>query len=741
MISANVPENEFIRLESLKRLNVLDSEPEPEFDALVKAASLVCNVPISLISLVDDKRQWFKANLGLHGVTETARDLAFCAHTILSDGLLEVNDTLQDARFSDNPLVLENPNIRFYAGATIKLSDGSNVGSLCVIDTKPKYLNDKEREILIQLAIAASKALERHRINKIQQSLNIELRLFIEQAPVAIAAFDSNMNYLVCSRRWIEDYNLQEQEIIGRNHYEIFPNIPERWKDVHQRCLEGEIRKSEEDSFVYNNNVIWNRWEIRPWFTTDQKVGGIVAYTENITERKLHEEELNKLNKKLWIQSNYDQLTQLANRNLMKEFLNEKIQETLDNHYEVALFLIDLDRFKEVNDVFGHHMGDELLSQVSKRLQQCVRETDMVARLGGDEFTICLLNMQEHNAIIEVMASKIVQVFSEPFLVLDKEVYLTCSLGIALAPKDAITTHDLLKMADQSMYSAKRQGGNRYVYFSSSMTTDAEERMVLSNDLRKAIKQNELMLYYQPIVSLSTGEIYKAEALLRWQHPTKGMISPKTFIQIAEENGLIIEIGNWVMLSAINFAEYLRKNYSPNFEISINKSPVQLANDGKLKKDISTTLIEDGLKAAGIVVEITEGMLLEDSIQINNKLDKLKNAGFKLSIDDFGTGYSSLSYLHKFNFDYLKIDISFIHKMETNPKIEALIEAIIVMSHKLGMKVIAEGIETENQKKILTQAGCDFGQGYLWSKPLPMDEFESILKVYSLSNSAEPVSI
>lgn len=277
------------------------------------------------------------------------------------------------------------------------------------------------------------------------------------------------------------------------------------------------------------------------------------------------------------------------------------------------------------------------------------------------------------------------------------------------------------------MYAAKRCGGNCYQRFIPSLNLDAELRMSIASDLRKAIKNDELMVYYQPIVDITTGEVNKAEALLRWKHPEKGMISPMSFIPVAEETGLIIEIGNWVFLQVSAFAKYLRNSYNPDFKISFNKSPVQFRNNGNFKKDILATMLQSDIQSMGIVIEITEGLLLDENIDIQQKLQKLKNSGFQLALDDFGTGYSSLSYLHKFDIDYIKIDKSFVQGLELDVTKKELCEIIIVLAHKLSIEVIAEGVETTAQMDFLLNARCDYGQGFLWSKALPIDQFESFL--------------
>jgi diguanylate cyclase (GGDEF)-like protein len=395
--------------------------------------------------------------------------------------------------------------------------------------------------------------------------------------------------------------------------------------------------------------------------------------------------------------------------------------------HKVALMFIDLDWFKSVNDTLGHSKGDILLQQVGHRLVECVRETDTVSRQGGDEFTIVLGDLEDLG-IVERIATGILHKLATTYDLNDATAYVSASIGITLYPTDATSIDDLLKGADQAMYESKNLGRNRFNYFKPIMQQAALKRVEIINDLRLAVAEQQFMLLYQPIVDLATGEIHKAEALIRWVHPIRGIISPLDFIPIAEETGMIVAIGEWVFKEAANqAAEWLLCHHSA-IQISINKSPVQFRDEQEGMIDWIDYLERLGLKGSSITVEITEGLLLDASSQINNQLLKYRDAGIQVSLDDFGTGYSSLAYLKKFDIDFLKIDQSFVRGIAPNSSDMALCEAIIVMAHKLGMKVIAEGIETQDQHDLLKRAGCDYGQGYLFSRPIPAVEFEKFFQ-------------
>ena len=441
-----------------------------------------------------------------------------------------------------------------------------------------------------------------------------------------------------------------------------------------------------------------------------------VALFSDITDKKQAEQII-------WKQANYDPLTRLPNRRMLLDYLGAEILKSDNREQHFALMFLDLDYFKEVNDTLGHDMGDMLLSEAAKRLKACIRESDVVARLGGDEFTVVLSGVTDIKGVDKV-AKHILTCIAEPYNLGEETAYISASIGITLYPDDVSSIEGLLKHADQAMYAAKDEGRNRFHYFTPSMQRYAKYRMRLIQDLRSAIANHEFELYYQPIVSLQGGQELKAEALIRWRHPKRGLVSPIEFIAVAEETGLIIEIGNWVFQQAARQSALWRDRYGVEVQISINKSPVQFRDEGESLNTWMNLLKTLKLTNNNICIEITEGLLLDGNSAISSKLSRYRESGMQISLDDFGTGYSSLAYLKKFDIDFLKIDQSFTRNLDSNSDDFTLCEAIIVMAHKLGMKVIAEGVETDYQRKVLANAGCDFGQGYLFSRPVPVEKFE-----------------
>ena len=425
-------------------------------------------------------------------------------------------------------------------------------------------------------------------------------------------------------------------------------------------------------------------------------------------------------------QSEVDYLTGLGNRRKFYKTLDQKVDESIRSTSKFSLLFIDLDLFKEVNDSFGHATGDLLLGVAAKRICRCIdNEKDFVARIGGDEFIVILSDMyhkKQLNQVAECIRSSLSQLFN----IDDKGILVTVSIGITRFPQDAKTTKNLVISGDQAMYHAKKSGRNCYSYFDMNMYIENQYKTNLIRDIRVAIEENQFILHYQPIVDFSNNAIKKVEALIRWKHPERGFVSPADFIPFAEEAGLINSIGNWAFKKAIDDTVSICNQFDKDFQVTINTSPLQYRKNGMNVATWSEYMTACGLSGKNIVVEITEGILMESSQSVTSNLYKLRDQNIDIAIDDFGTGYSSLSYLKKYQVDFLKIDKSFIINM-TNDSDTSLVRTIIVMAQKLDIKVIAEGIETETQKDILIAAGCDYGQGFYFSKALSKDDLVTFL--------------
>jgi diguanylate cyclase (GGDEF)-like protein/PAS domain S-box-containing protein len=445
----------------------------------------------------------------------------------------------------------------------------------------------------------------------------------------------------------------------------------------------------------------------------------VTAAIRDITERKVAEERIRFL-------AYYDALTGLPNRTLLQDRLTKALASALRRKEKVALLFLDLDRFKDINDSFGHSVGDLLLQNVAERFKSGVRKQDTVGRLGGDEFLIVLTNVKEI-ANASVAAERFMHAMSAKFVIQGRSLSISCSIGISMFPEDGMDGESLLRNADAAMYSAKDSGRNNFRFFTEDMNAQAVERVTLENDLRQALDKNELFLVYQPQMNIVTGKIIGLEALLRWQHPTLGLMPPDRFIRIAENCGLIIPIGEWVLRTACAQVRKWQDEGIPAVSIAINVSTVQFRQKGFCEL-IRRVVNEMGLDPQYLQLELTESIFLDDADETLSLIQKLKAMGLTLAIDDFGTGYSNFNYLRQFRISKLKIDRSFIRDVAVNPDYVAITTAIISMAKSLNIKVLAEGVEDEAQMSFLRAHQCDEIQGYYFSKPLAVDKVAAKLR-------------
>lgn len=558
-----------------------------------------------------------------------------------------------------------------------------------------------------------------------EEALLLHASVF-DSAWEGIMITDADANIIAVNEAFSEVTGYARGDVLGKN-----PRILK--SDRHDRSFYDEMwRKIGTDG--HWRGEIWNRNKAGELYAEILSVSAVrnaqgeltnyIGAFADITDLKntqLHLEHL----------ANFDTLTQLPNRRLFHDRLGQELKKAQRAGQQVALMLIDLDNFKEVNDTLGHDKGDQLLIEAAQRITKCVRDSDTVARLGGDEFAVILADIEDPGHL-ERIAQVIIGRLVFPFRLENEHAFISASIGITFYPNDAENAETLMKNADQAMYLSKDQGRNRFSYFTANLQEAAQNRMRLLGDLRNAVEQQQFCVHYQPIIDLANGRIRKAEALIRWNHPTRGLVSPAEFIPLAEDTGLIIEIGDWVYQQATRQVALWRANYDSEFQVSVNRSPVQFRANATLQNHWLKELQEHRLPGQSIVFEITEGLLLNAETEVQDELLAFHKAGIQVAIDDFGTGYSSLAYLRKFDIDFLKIDQVFVRNLQSGSDDLVLIEAIVVMAHKLGLKVIAEGVETAGQKELLIKAGCDFAQGYLFSRPIPADELE---RMFSQTNN------
>ncbi len=445
----------------------------------------------------------------------------------------------------------------------------------------------------------------------------------------------------------------------------------------------------------------------------------------NITEQKVAQQQLLDEKEKLNHQAHHDALTRLPNRVLFNDRLSKAIEKAKRNKSKVALLFIDLDHFKEINDSLGHDVGDEVLKTVTSKLKDTIREEDSLSRLGGDEFTVILEELaQAHDA--SLIANKILDILSKPIRINDNTLYVFSSIGISIYPDDGLSAQNLLKFADSAMYKAKDEGRNNYQYYDSTMTKLALERVVMEANLRNALEKEEFVVYYQPQVNGTTDELVGMEALVRWQHPTMGIVLPDQFIPLAESTGLMLELDRFVMKTAmIQLSKWHKEGLNPGV-LAMNLSVKQLQQKNFIQT-LENLIEETECKSQWIELEVTEGQIMNNPEESIKTLQAISDIGIELAIDDFGTGYSSLAYLKKLPIDKLKIDIEFIKDLPDDEEDSAITKAVIALGQSLNLKTIAEGVETKEQRDFVVQNGCENIQGYFYSKPISANEMEVIL--------------
>ncbi len=511
-------------------------------------------------------------------------------------------------------------------------------------------------------------------------------------------------------------YQYDENEVIGKHATSLYsPDgilFEEFQNELEVAAREGkhinEALRQRRDNTVFLAEIITNAL-----YDENNNLKGFARVVRDVTERAEAEETIRH-------QAMHDSLTGLPNRKALEERLEIMIKQAERHNAKVAIMFLDLDRFKNINDSLGHMIGDMLLKEVASRFRSIVRAEDTVARLGGDEFVILLYEVTHSGDVIRV-AKKIIEAMQVPVQIGQHALHVTSSIGVALFPSDGKDIHQLLKNADTALYRAKESGRNRYQFFNQTMNVQASERLTLENSLHQAIEANELELYYQPILDTKTGRLAAVEALVRWNHPKLGKIYPNEFIPLAEEIGIIFPLGEWVLYSACKQLKAWQDLGLPVHTVSLNLSARQFS-EPRLIDSIKDIVSEFGISASSLEFEITEGIAMENLDRTVNILRYMKQMGINITIDDFGTGYSSLNYLKRFPLHSLKIDKSFVRHAITNSQDATIIRTIIAMAHNLGLKVIAEGVETEQQLNFLRQLDCDRLQGYYLGMPMPAEE-------------------
>jgi diguanylate cyclase (GGDEF)-like protein/PAS domain S-box-containing protein len=630
-----------------------------------------------------------------------------------------VSDIALDPLWTDYRELALRHGLRACWSVCIMGSAGKVLGTFAAYSQRPRAPSGEDLRLLDTARHIAGIAIERVRSQEAVEQRERQLRAVMDSVPAMICHADTQMRIVYANQRYADWVGAPREQLIDRPVRELVDAGTFQVMEPHLRqVLAGrevryERRQRGRDGTPRDFEVHYV-----PNRDAAGSVCGYFVLLNDVTARKQDEE-------MLYFLANHDQLTSLPNRNLFNEHLAVALTHAERHGEKLASLFIDLDRFKNVNDTLGHQTGDALLQQVAQRFRACLRESDIVARLGGDEYTVMMRPVRDLQDVA-TCAQKLIDALSSPFAVEGHELFITCSIGVSMFPDDARDAATLLKNADIAMYRAKEQGKNTYQFFSSEATAATFEHLMLETSLRRALEREEFILHFQPIVDLRSQRVTSMETLVRWQHPDFGMVPPAKFIPLAEETGLIVPIGEWVLEHACRAARALHAQGFGELHVAVNLSPRQF-RDRDLARSVALILERTGLAPRHLELEVTESSVMKDPEVAIRTLHELKAMGIHLSVDDFGTGYSSLAYLKRFPIEALKVDQSFVRDIISDADDAAIASAIIAMGHSLRLTLVAEGVETADQLAFLRERECHKVQGFLFARPMPLEQVAAYL--------------
>ena len=710
--------NESDRLATLAEYELKEDDHELQLDAIVQLASKLFDVPIVLVSIVEQSRQFFSAKKGLD-VCETGRDVSFCAHALELDDILVILDAKLDSRFAQNPLVLGEPFIRFYAGMPLVAPSGHVLGTLCIIDRRPRNgLSAQDREQLRALATLVLDKLEVRRLAVAHRAGQTRFEQIAATSPDGIICANHQGRITFWNPACEQMFGFDAAHAVGSS---IDLIVPPRMRGGHGGGLERVaaggtprlvgttvgLEARHQDGREFPIELSLSMWQ-------EEGQASFGAIIRDMTIRRADEERLFQL-------AHIDSLSGLPNRGV----LLSRVAECLERKEPFALLMLDLDGFKDVNDTLGHRAGDQVVKVVAARLLSCARSIDTVARLGGDEFAV-LMPYEALLSDIEHAAQCMLKAIAAPMTVDTHLSHVTASIGLAVSPSDGAEVGDLLSAADLAMYEAKAQGRNCVRFFNARLKDKVLTRRALEGEIRRAIEHDEFELFYQPQIRVADHALVGLEALRRWRHPTEGLLPPIRFIAAIESGAFAAEVGQWVMATACAYAVELRK-VLPNLVMGVNLFGAQFQS-GQLAKDVMNVLEATSLPPDALEIEITENIILAHDELVLEPLRALHQLGVGIAFDDFGTGYASLSLLKRYPLTRLKIDRSFITEICNDEADAAIVKAVIFLAEKLKLQVIAEGVETSEQRDYLQLCGCKHVQGYLYGKPMAVSDLEDFIQ-------------
>lgn len=690
------------RLAALADLRVMDTRPEDRFDLIARIAAQQFRTPMAFINLIGRHRQSSKAAHGFAAL-DMDRSLSICAHTIQNDCVFVVHDMLEDSRFSHLPIVTGGPKIRFYAGAPLVSRDGHRLGAICVVDTEPhKRFSSRKKAMLRDMAALAVEQFYLRR----NELLGTTVTHFANATELACVSVDAGGRIEFINRAALELFECDGEYIVGKGLETI---LPERGTPGSQLAtlIDGDTAQARTVQTIartlsgreFPAEISLSTWQA-------ERGTGVGAIIRDISERLAKDRLLEEM-------AIRDPLTGLFNRRHFESLL----RQTVAAKDSATVVLIDLDEFKDVNDSLGHSIGDELLQAFAARIPLFLTENAVFARFGSDEFAILLPGLDDPLKA-QAMAEIVLRALDAPLPVAGHSLYIGASIGFAILPGHGETTEEVIGNADFALYRAKQAGGRAVCMFEPEMRNESTSRRAIQEELARALRENELVLHYQPQVSLETGELCGMEALLRWQHPERGLLYPDAFIAALEASALASPVGWWVLDEVCRqIAEWRADGYRL-VKVGVNLFPIQF-RETMLVQNVIHRLYRHDVPPALLELEVTEKIALSNDDQALTAMRSLQRLGVQIAFDDFGTGFASLSSLQRFPLTTLKIDRSFVRDMLTNHHDAAITRAVISMANDLGLETVAEGIEIAEQAEILRTLGCKIGQGYMYGKPMP----------------------
>mgnify|MGYP003640399816 FL=1 len=726
-MNSPVPPNEIERLDALYRLHILNTEPTPEFDAIVTMAAAIFDAPIAIISFMDRDTQWFKARVGLD-VRETSRHSAFCTHTILSNDIFEIEDALVDERFRDNAYVSDYPHLRYYIGAPISLDGSTNVATLCVIDTKPGKATAAQLKQLEQLRIVVAGLVEAHvtatnaRIAEQHARQRGTLLAQVEKiSRIGAWSLDTASLKFEWSPQIFAIHELDGDEAPGlEGALSFFPDYErEAVKRKLMACVRSGTPFELESDFITARG---SKKRIRAIGDIERRDDGaprLIGILKDITDQ--YEQD-----KRLWRAAHLDSLTGIANRHSFQCEIERRLAAGAADPASQALLILDLDNFKDINDELGHLAGDVVLCEVAQRIARTIPDTAFCARLGGDEFAV-LVNVNEDTGTAEGLAAALAREISTPITYGQQDIQVSASIGIATSTSHASTEGELFLRSDLALYHVKQTGRGKVQTYEPAITQAIEEKRRSVTLIRSAIAEARLEPFYQPIVDLRTQAIRGVEALARIRNADGTISGPADFWHALLDPQCAREIDEVILdLALRDLARWKGDGVDIDF-ISVNASSSSIQS-GSFVDQVFAGLARNGLSPRDLKIEVVESVFLgNDSTDVRQVLEQLSAGGVRIALDDFGTGYASLSHLRDYPIDCIKIDKSFVLGLGSDSRNTAIVQALIGLGKAMDLQVIAEGIETRAQLDFVSALGSHYGQGYLFSKPMDAGRVPSLI--------------